>query len=99
MEGRASYEEIRQAAANIKGIADNLQREIDEFVNISNNIGEGGSSWSGQAAEEAKHTIQALKAKIDELHNQAIAFSAQANAAVNNYEAADQASRSEMQSI
>jgi len=90
MDGRVTYNSLKEAVEALNRYAQQLDDPIDQFLNESNQIGEdGASAWGGTAAESVVPVLQKIKADIVQLQAASAEFSENVNKSLTNYENAD----------
>ena len=90
MDGRVTYNSLKEAVEALDKYAQQLDDPIDQFLNEANQIGEdGASAWGGTAAESVVPVLQKIKADIVQLQAASAEFSENVNKSLQNYADAD----------
>ncbi len=90
MDGRVTYNSLKEAVDALVKYAQQLDDPIDKFLTESSQIGEdGASAWGGTAAESIVPVLQKIKADIVQLQDASAEFSENVNRSLQNYENAD----------
>jgi uncharacterized protein YukE len=90
MDGRVTYNSLKEAVEALNKYAQQLDDPIDQFLNEANQIGEdGASAWGGTAAESVVPVLQKIKADIVQLQAASAEFSENVNKSLQNYADAD----------
>lgn len=86
----AQYGSLKDAVDDLAASTRRLDDPIDKYMKAQGTIGEGGTAWSGSAAEQVGPVLSAIKQDILELQALTNDYSQKVNQAVLNYTASDE---------